>query len=69
MNISNEGIAAVTMENWAACIKHVVDEVEPRFWEQNHLIEEPIDEFVIHIGPESDDEEDELMNEDSNTGI
>ena len=66
-NFCNQEIAAVMMENWAACVKHVVDKVEPSFWEQNHLMKETIGEFVIHTGPESDDEGDELKDEDSNT--
>ena len=69
VNRCNEGTAAVTTENWAACVKHVLDEVERRFWEQDHLIEQTIDEFVIHTGPESNDEEDESMDEHGNTGV
>ena len=68
VNLCNQGIAAVMLESWAPCVKHVVDKVEPCFWEQDHLMEETIDEFVIHTGPESDDE-DESMDEDSNTGM
>ena len=69
VNLCNEGIAAITMENWAACVKHVVDKVEPRFWEQDHLIKQTIDEFVIHIGPESDDKEDKSMDEHGCTAV
>ena len=66
-NFCNQGIAAVTMENWAAYVKHMVDKVEPSFWEQDHLMKETIGEFVIHAGPESDDEGDKLKDEDGNT--
>ena len=42
VNFCNEGTAAVTTESWAACVQHVVDKVERRFWEQYHLIEQTI---------------------------
>ena len=42
--------------------------VEPCFREHDHLIEETIDEFMIHIAAESNDKEDESTNEAGNTG-
>ena len=59
----------MTTENWAACVKHMVNKVEQLFWEQDHLIEQIIDKFMIHIGSQSDDKEDESINEHGNTGI
>lgn len=37
-------------ENWAACVRHVVDKVKPRLWEQDHLMKERVSEFMIALG-------------------
>ena len=69
VDLCTQGVAAVTTENWAACVKHVVNKVVPRFWEEDHLMKKTIIEFVIHVGPESDNEGDGSMDEDGKTDL
>ena len=49
MNHCNEQTAAVMTKDWASCVKHLVHKDGPHFLEQDHLLAEMIDQFVIHI--------------------
>ena len=45
----------MTPEQWKKCIDHVRREFEDRYWQDDGLQEEGIDEFIIRVGG-SDDE-------------
>ena len=59
LKLSHERIDAVTAENWAACVWHVVDKVEPDFWEKDRICENIVEEFTIHISADSSSVEDD----------
>ena len=58
LKLSHEGNEKVTAENWAACVRHVVDKVEPDFWEEDHICENVVEEFIIRVGADSSSDED-----------
>ena len=57
LKLSHEGIETVTPDKWAACVKHVVEKVEPHFWEKDHMCEEAVEEFIIRTGSNSSDDD------------
>ena len=60
LKLSQDGINTVTAENWAACVQHAVNKVEPDFWEKDCTCENVVEEFTIHVGADSSsDEEDD----------
>ena len=56
---SHDGINNVTAENWAACVRHVVDKVEPDFSEKDCICENVVEEFTICVGTDSSSDEDD----------
>ena len=50
-----QGFEAVTSERWQSLIKHVQEEVEDHYWEQDGLHEEFLERFLIHISSDSSD--------------
>ena len=59
LNLSRDGIDMVTAEKWAACVKHVIDKVEPDFWEKDRICENIVEEFTICVGGDSSSEDDD----------
>ena len=59
LKLSHDGIDAVTPENWEACPRHVVDKVEPDFWEKDCICENIVEEFTICISDDSSSDEDD----------
>ena len=57
LKLSHDGINNVTAENWAACVRHVVDKVEPDFWEKDCICENMVEEFTISVGTDSSSDE------------
>ena len=53
-----QGFEAVTSERWQSLIKHVQEEVEDHYWEQDGLHEELLEQFLIHVSSDSRDSED-----------
>ena len=53
-----QGFEAVTSERWQSLIKHVQEEVEDHYWEQDGLHEELLERFLIHVSSDSSDSED-----------
>ena len=53
-------MAEITKEQWANCVKHVVDKVEPAYWRKDGLLDTTVPPVIIHLGDEesSEDEED-----------
>ena len=50
LNLSRDGIDMVTAEKWEACVKHVINKVEPDFWEKDRICENIVEEFTIRVG-------------------
>ena len=50
LNLSRDGIDMATAEKWAACVQHVVDKVEPDFWEKDCICENIVEEFTMYWG-------------------
>ena len=59
LKLLHDGINNVTAENWAACVRHVVDKVEPDFWEKDCICENVVEEFTICVGTDSSSDENE----------
>ena len=59
LNLSRDGIDMVIAEKWAACVKHVIDKVEPDFWEKDRICENIVEEFTIRVGGDSSSEDDD----------
>ena len=49
----------VTAEKWVACVKHVIDKVEPDFWEKDRICKNIVEEFTICVGGDSSNEDDD----------
>ena len=65
-DLTYEGFKRVGPEQWQKNITHVREKVEDHFWIADNLQEDHVDEFVIHVGGESDTSSDE--NESSSDG-
>ena len=63
--LSKEGIHQVTKENWAKCVKHIIDKVESHYWENDHLVEEAVERLVIEPNAEDSDS----SSDDSDTSV
>lgn len=59
LKLSRDGINTVTAENWAACVQHVVNKVEPDFWEKDCICENVVEEFTIRVGTDSSSDKDD----------
>ena len=59
LKLLHDGINNVTAENWEACVRHVVDKVEPDFWEKDCICENVVEEFTICVGTDSSSDENE----------
>ena len=69
-DLTYEGFKKVGPEQWKKNIEHVQKKVEDHFWEADNLQEEFIEQFMIHVGGESDestDEEDNSTDEEDNS--
>ena len=50
LKLLHDGINNVNAENWAACVRHVVDKVKPDFLEKDCICENVVEEFTICVG-------------------
>ena len=53
--LAYQGFEAVTSERWQSLIKHVQEEVDDHYWEQDGLHEELLECFLIHVSSDSSD--------------
>ena len=52
-NLCREGLANVTVEKWANCVRHVREKVE-KYYRTIHGVL-VVEQMVIEVGPESED--------------
>ena len=68
-DLTYEGFKKVGPEQWKRNISHVKDKVEDHYWIADNLQEDYIEEFVIHVGEDSDASSDEGSDSDSEGSI
>ena len=53
--LCREGLANVTVEKWANCVKHVREKVEKHYRTIHGVLDDVVEQMVIEVGPESED--------------
>ncbi|KAL3284228.1 hypothetical protein HHI36_018391 [Cryptolaemus montrouzieri] len=60
-----ESIERIDAVKWQNCINHVVEKVEPKMWQLDHIIDEQLDPIIVNLENDSSSSS-ESDNDDDN---
>ncbi|XP_063215599.1 uncharacterized protein LOC134527137 [Bacillus rossius redtenbacheri] len=56
LKLTTDGVENVSKDDWEGYVRHV-EEIEDYYWKKDCVMEIALDEFVIHLGEESTDDD------------
>ncbi len=42
-------LQAVEKKLWKSCVSHVVDKVEPKLWDMDHMMDDVMESFIVDL--------------------